>query len=225
MRINKFIALSTGMSRRAADTIIEEGGVTVNGHAPTPGQAVSSDDDVRLNGEQLLAPETKTLIALNKPKGYVCSRDGQGAPTIYGLLPEQYQHLKSVGRLDKDTTGLILLTNDGDLANKLTHPSFAKTKVYMIELDKDLEQTDTDKISKQGVKLQDGLSKLELDRQRADGKHWQVTMHEGRNRQIRRTFEHLGYKVVRLHRTEFGPYTDDALAPTQTFMVIEASDF
>lgn len=206
MRINKFVAQATGMSRRAADAIIEQGRITVNGELASAGQAVGAEDEVRMNDILLSSPDSKILIALNKPKGYVCSRNGQGAPTIYSLLPEQYQNLKSIGRLDKDTTGLILLTNDGDLANKLAHPGFAKTKVYMIELDKNLESNDADKISKQGVKLQDGISRLGLDKTGANAKHWQVTMQEGRNRQIRRTFEALGYRVINLHRISFGEY-------------------
>lgn len=221
MRINKFVALSTGMSRRAADAIIEQGKVTVNGLAPTPGQSVTNNDDVRLDGKILTTPDSSTTIAMNKPRGYVCSKDGQGAPTIYSLLPEQYQDLKSVGRLDKDTTGLILLTNDGELANRLTHPSFVKTKIYEIKLDKALTASDYKAISVAGIKLDDGPSKLALQSLSSDNLEWQIQMHEGRNRQIRRTFRALGYEVQNLHRTDFGPYSIKQIAPTQTFTIID----
>src|SRR5262249_23712271 len=133
---------------------------------------------------------------------YVCSRRQQGsAPTIYSLLPQKYQHLKPVGRLDKDSSGLIPLTNDGQTAHQLMHPSFHKIKRYEVTLDKPLAPKDEQHIA-QGVTLPDGPSKLQL-KQLDNRTHWQVTMHEGRNRQIRRTFGAIGYSVTTLHRVEF----------------------
>ncbi|MBI1856715.1 rRNA pseudouridine synthase [Candidatus Saccharibacteria bacterium] len=145
-------------------------------------------------------------ILLNKPVGYVCSRNSQGNQTIYNLLPANLHHLKPVGRLDKNSSGLLLLTNDGQLAYELTHPKFEKIKKYKIALNKDLGQADFQKITQQGVLLEDGLSTLALDLINNQRKEWKVIMQEGRNRQIRRTFEHLGYRVIKLHRTHFGPY-------------------
>ena len=157
---------------------------------------------------------------LNKPEGYVCSRTGQGSTTIYELLPKHYADLKPVGRLDKDSSGLILLTNDGNLANQLTHPSFRKTKIYEVTLDKPLTKTAQNKIEK-GVQLDDGISQLNIKKiqNRYDRKFF-VFMREGRNRQIRRTFGALGYKVVKLHRTGFGPYKLDGLETGQNKEII-----
>lgn len=201
MRINKFIALSTGISRRKADDLIERGVVLVNGTAPEPGMQVEDSDTVTINGQPIATSSIITII-LSKPLGYVCSRNGQGSKTIYELLPEDLHHLKPVGRLDKYSSGLLVMTNDGDLANSLTHPSNQKQKIYRVTLDKSLTDKDKTRIE-HGVMLEDGSSKLGLNGHDAT---WTVTMHEGRNRQIRRTFSALGYNVVRLHRTHFGPY-------------------
>ena len=138
----------------------------------------------------------------------MCSRRAQGdAPTLYDLLPKELRVLKTVGRLDKDSSGLILLTNDGDFTFQMTHPKFFKEKVYEVKLDRDLEPLHQQMIGDFGVQLEDGISKLglmRLDENKRDS--WQVTMNEGRNRQIRRTFAALGYKVVALHRKQFGKY-------------------
>lgn len=148
-----------------------------------------------------------TYLGMNKPAGYVCSKRRQGeAPTIFELLPSEYRDLKTVGRLDKDSSGMILLTNDGDFAFQMTHPKFTKTKVYEVELDKRLEALHQQEIADFGIEIGDGISKLGLESMDESRKRWVVTMHEGRNRQIRRTFAALGYQVVKLHRTKFGPY-------------------
>jgi 23S rRNA pseudouridine2605 synthase len=206
MRINKFIAAATGMSRRAADRAIEDGQVLVNNGQPTIGYEVQPGDLVTLEGHALVLPEKSLTILLNKPAEYVVSRDGQGSRTIYDLLPDEYHHLKPVGRLDKDSSGLLLLTNDGKLANELTHPKYQKTKIYEITLLKPLEPAHQRAINEPGVLLEDGPSKLQLEPLSDDRKSWQITMSEGRNRQIRRTFAALGYTVNKLHRTHFGPY-------------------
>src|ERR1700760_3036107 len=122
MRINKFVAASSGLSRRKADELIAKGSVTVNGKRVEQGQDVSDADIVKLGTNILKLPAAATIM-FNKPVGYVVSREGQGSRTIYELLPQQYQSLKPVGRLDKNSSGLLLLTNDGNLANDLTHPS------------------------------------------------------------------------------------------------------
>lgn len=205
MRINKFVALATGVSRRAADTAIAEGRVMVNNELPAMGYDVRKDDIVSLDGNILEADINAVIILLNKPVGYVVSRNGQGSKTIYDLLPAKYHGLKPVGRLDKDSSGLILMTNDGALANQLTHPRYAKTKVYDTELDKPLAPLHQQMISDHGIILEDGPSRLSLEKLE-DNTRWQITMQEGRNRQIRRTFAALGYTVTKLHRTHFGTY-------------------
>lgn len=212
MRLNKFIAQATGMSRRAADTAIEQGRVAINGQKAPLGTEVSHDDTVTLDNGIVTPAVKTTTIMLNKPIGYVCSRNGQGSKTIYDLLPPEYQQLKPIGRLDKDSSGLLLLTNDGDLAHELTHPSKQKIKVYEIKLDKPLAPLHHQMVQDYGVQLEDGPSKLQLDRlTEGDDTKWQVKMHEGRNRQIRRTFAALGYTVTTLHRTKFGNFTLDDL--------------
>jgi len=209
LRLNKHLAHKLGVSRREADEIIEQGRVTINGRVATLGARFSETDTVVF--DETLMPTTtprSTYILLNKPIGYVCSRRRQGdAPTIYELLPEQYHSLKSVGRLDKDSSGVLLLTDDGDFAHRMTHPSFHKTKEYEVALDHDLEPLHQQMISDYGIELEDGRSQLTLARIHDDGrKEWTISMHEGRNRQIRRTFAALGYTVTKLHRTRFGNY-------------------
>ncbi|MDR3125908.1 MAG: pseudouridine synthase [Candidatus Nomurabacteria bacterium] len=202
-------------------------------------------------------------MLLNKPVGYLSSRRSQGGkPTVYDLLPTKYQNLKTAGRLDVDSSGLMLLSSDGDLIQRLTHPKFQKTKVYEIVLDRSLQPLHQQMISDFGIDLPDGKSKLLLEKiekspnifstlspalrtngaDRTTGsppesglpdpgmgmspgsdrlghtakvekifgdfsdQHWRVTMHEGRNRQIRRTFAALGYNIKQLHRTQLGPY-------------------
>lgn len=212
MRINKYVALHTALSRRAADAAIAEGRVLVDGTPPPAGMQITEEMNVTLDGKTLTSPGDVRTILLNKPVGYVCSRNGQGNKTVYELLPEPLHHLKPVGRLDKDSSGLLLMTNDGQLAFELTHPKFQKTKKYKIALDKNLAPDDYERIAGKGVLLDDGLSKLELEMINNQAKEYKVTMSEGRNRQIRRTFDSLGYKVVKLHRTHFGPYRLDKLA-------------
>jgi 23S rRNA pseudouridine2605 synthase len=208
MRLNKYVALCTGMSRRAADQVISWGRVKVNNFTPDAGYTVLPDDTVTLD-EHVITPTPKfTTIIMNKPAGYVVSREGQGSKTIYELLPDAMHHLKPIGRLDKASSGLILLTNDGNLANQLTHPSYKKEKIYEIELYIPLAPDDKKHIER-GVKLEDGISKLRL---KGANKKWTVTMSEGRNRQIRRTFGELGYTIATLHRIKFGDYTLEGTA-------------
>ena len=188
MRINQFIAQHTSLSRRAADAAIDECRVTVDGQLAKPGDQVSSKKLVALDGAIVDArPIKNQTIMLNKPTSYVCSRNGQGSKTIYQLLPQELQHLQPVGRLDKDSSGLLLLTNDGELANQLTHPRYQKQKVYQVILSKPLNLIDQRSLE-QGIELDDGISKLMINPSK-DSKQVQVTMSEGRNRQIRRTFD------------------------------------
>jgi 23S rRNA pseudouridine2605 synthase len=216
MRVNKFIAQSTGLGRRTVDMLISEKRVTVNGQLASIGQEVIPNDTVSLDGQSLATQKTITIV-LNKPVDYVVSRAGQGSQTIYALLPSDYQALKPVGRLDKESSGLLLLTNDGQLAQELTHPKFVKEKTYQVRLNKPLTTTDKAKLGK-GVMLEDGPSQLQLSND-VSATSYRVTMHEGRNQQIRRTFTALGYHVTRLHRTSFGTYELGSLAPGK-FQVI-----
>lgn len=206
-RLNKYLALHLGLSRRGADELIEKGSVAINGQPAIIGARVETSDTVTVKGKPVDTSTQKIYLALNKPTGYVCSRRRQGDnPTIYEFIPEQYRSLKPVGRLDRDSSGIILLTNDGDFALQMTHPRYAKIKRYEVALDKPLEPLHQQMISDFGVDLDDGKSQLTLERMTDDRLQWVVTMGEGRNRQIRRTFAALGYSVTRLHRTNFGNY-------------------
>ena len=209
-RLNKYLALQLGISRREADVLIDSSTVEINGRPAALGARVKPGDNVTVASASISKkPQKLIYLALNKPVGYVCSRKPQGnSPTIYTLLPAEYHRLKPVGRLDRNSSGLLLLTNDGDFAYRMTHPKFTKTKIYHVQLDNDLAPLHQQMISDFGVQLEDGRSQLTLARlsdERRD--KWQVTMSEGRNRQIRRTFSALGYEVKRLHRVQFGNYT------------------
>jgi len=206
VRLNKYIAASTTLSRRNADDAIARGRVTVNGTTAGQGMNVTESDVVTLDGHVLTPVVKARTIQLNKPRGYVVSRNGQGSKTIYDLIPQQYHDLHPVGRLDKDSSGLLLLTNDGQLNQELTHPSKQKVKLYEVSLDTPLQPLHQQMISDHGLMLEDGLSRLQLERVDENRLQWLVTMHEGRNRQIRRTFNVLGYTVSRLHRIRFGDY-------------------
>lgn len=222
LRLNKHLALSLGISRREADNLIDQKKVKINDKIATLGARFTDRDTITVNGRKIADKVAFEYISMNKPTGYVCSRRQQGEnPTIYELLPEKYHQLKTVGRLDCDSSGLILLTNDGDFTYRMTHPSFYKIKIYEAKLDKGLEPLHQQMISDYGITLNDGPSKLQLERMNdTDRKNWIVTMHEGRNRQIRRTFESLGYKVTGLHRTNFGSYALDDIKPGK-FKVVD----
>lgn len=208
LRLNKYLALQLGVSRREADNIIDAKRVTINGRATTLGARFTEGDKIAVDGKELGGKVAYQYIALNKPSGYVCSRAQQDAnPTIYELLPPSLHHLKTVGRLDLDSSGLIILSNDGDFTYEMTHPRFSKVKIYDVRLESALSPLHQQMISDYGVILEDGPSKMQLERKNeTDRKNWIVTMREGRNRQIRRTFGSLGYTVLELHRTNFGNY-------------------
>lgn len=227
VRLNKFLAQRLSLGRRSVDNLIQHGQVHVNGQVPELGARVKPGDSITVHGKRILAedPSDFMYVLLNKPVGYVCSRRQQGdTPTIYRLLPPEYTHLKTVGRLDKDSSGIILLTNDGELAHQLTHPKFAKIKVYEVTLSAPLQPLHHQMINDHGIQLPDGASKLQLERLvEGDDTRWKVTMHEGRNRQIRRTFAALGYDIAALHRTQFGRLQLTDLHD-QLFRVIQKSD-
>ena len=204
VRLNKFLAERIGVSRREADDLIAAGKVKINDKPAELGARLDEKDKIWYNGSIIPFETEYIYLAMNKPVGYVCSRRAQGdAPTIYELIPKEYQKLKTVGRLDKDSSGLILLTNDGDFAFEHTHPKFKKEKIYEVELDKPLEPLHQQMISDYGVMLDDGPSRFIIIH---DNNKYIVKISEGRNRQIRRTFAALGYTVTKLHRTNFGKY-------------------
>jgi pseudouridine synthase len=215
MRINKWLALHTDLSRRKADEAVANGRVRINGNVAKIGDTVSGGDKLMLDGKAITSNEQFTTIMLNKPVGFVCSKVGQGSRTIYDLLPAKYHHLKPVGRLDKYTSGLLLMTNDGTLLNQLTHPSFNKEKVYFVELHKPLTDAALTHL-KRGVDIDDERQSYLRVTQKFDVDSdaiYTVRLNEGRNRQIRRTFDALSYDVVRLHRSEMGDYKLGTLKP------------
>lgn len=215
MRLNRYIAQYSGYSRRKADELIEQKRVVVNREVANLGTQVSDSDSVIIDGKKVIPISRETVVVLlNKPVGYVCSQDGQGAPTVYDLLQNRMKDLKIAGRLDKDSSGLVVLTNDGQLLNELTHPSNDKEKVYTVMLGKTLEDGAIAKIAK-GINIGDErISKMSvIPLPKPDT--YEVRIYEGRNRQIRRSFEALGYSVVSLHRTNLGPYSIEGLSPKQ----------
>lgn len=222
IRLNKHLALQLGVSRREADALIERGKVTVNGDVAPLGARIRNNDKVIVDGKHVGESTDKRYFALHKPVGYVCSRRRQGDnPTIYELLPSEFHTLKPVGRLDRESSGILLLTNDGDFAFEMTHPKFAKTKLYHVELDRPLQPLHQQMISDFGIQLPDGVSKFTVSRLESGSSAttaettpvYEVTMHEGRNRQIRRTFAAMGYSVTRLHRVQFGGFSLGGLQP------------
>ena len=210
IRLNKFIANSGVCSRREADNFIMAGVVTVNGEVVTElGTKVNiNTDDIRFNGERLKG-ESKVYIVMNKPKGYVTTAsDPHADKTVMDLLKGCPSRVFPVGRLDKNTTGVLMFTNDGEIAEKLTHPSYDKKKIYQVSLDDKLKKEDFDKILS-GVELNDGLiaadalEYIEEDDHRKLG----IEIHSGKNRIVRRIFESLGYEVKALDRVYFAGLT------------------
>jgi 23S rRNA pseudouridine2605 synthase len=209
MRLNQYLAHATGLSRRRADQLIAAGQVTVDDRPAQIGQQVGAGQRVNLDGQEVQAQDYQTIM-LHKPAGYITSRQQQGAaPTIYQLLPPELHQLKPIGRLDKDSSGLLLLTSDGQLAQRLGHPSAGKWKRYHITVDRALSETELAAL-RQGVKLDDGLSRLDIT---PTGKGYEVRLQEGRNRQIRRSLAAVGRRVLLLHRYQVGELELGRLAP------------
>ena len=214
VRLNKYIANSGVCSRREADNLILAGVVTVNGEVVTElGTKVNiNTDDIRFNGERLKG-ENKVYIVMNKPKGFVTTAsDPHADKTVMDLLKACPTRVFPVGRLDKNTTGVLMFTNDGEIAEKLTHPSYDKKKIYQVSLDSKLRQEDFEKILS-GVELNDGtiaadeLEYIEADDHRKLG----IEIHSGKNRIVRRIFESLGYEVKALDRVYFAGLTKKGL--------------
>ena len=214
IRLNKFIANSGICSRREADQYIQAGVVTVNGEVVTElGSKVNVlSDDIRFNGERIRGEE-KVYIVMNKPKGFVTTAsDPHAEKTVMDLLKNCSARVFPVGRLDKNTTGVLMFTNDGEIAERLTHPSYDKKKIYQVILDKPLAQEDYDKIL-EGISLSDGDIKADefeyIDAE--DHRKLGIEIHSGKNRIVRRIFESLGYEVKALDRVYFAGLTKKGL--------------
>lgn len=210
IRLNKFLANAGVCSRREADEFIQAGAVKVNDEVVTElGTKVLRSDKVLFH-DQPVTIEKKVYVLLNKPKDYVTtSDDPQNRKTVMDLVKDACpERIYPVGRLDRNTTGVLLLTNDGDLASKLTHPKFLKKKVYHVFLDKPVSANDLQKIS-DGIELEDGVIKADaIDYpDPEDQKQVGIEIHSGKNRIVRRIFESLGYRVVKLDRVQFAGLT------------------
>ena len=210
IRLNKYLANAGVCSRREADEYIQKGEVTVNGVVATElGMKVKRSDEVKFQ-DQPVTLEKKVYVLLNKPKDYVTtSDDPQQRKTVMDLVKDACpERIYPVGRLDRNTTGVLLLTNDGDMASKLTHPKFLKKKVYHVYLDKNATEEDLQKIA-EGIELEDGevhADSIEYADDR-DKSQVGIEIHSGRNRIVRRIFEKMGYRVVKLDRTQFAGLT------------------
>ena len=211
VRINKFISQSGICSRREADKLIKKGVVHVNGEkCLTLGAKIKIDDKVEVNGK-IVNPERKVYILLNKPKDFITTKnDTHNRKTVFDLLKGVDKRVFHVGRLDRNTTGLLLFTNDGDLSKKLTHPSYKVKKIYYVTLDKAINYTDIKKI-RNGIKIENEIIKVDnistLDKKNEVG----IEIHIGKNRIVRKIFEKIGFKVVKLDRIMFGMLTKQNL--------------
>ena len=208
-RLNKFISNAGVCSRREADELIKAGKITVNGKVILEmGYQVQSKDKVKYQGKALKS-ETLRYVLLNKPKGFITTmKDDRDRRTVMSLVSKACdERIYPVGRLDRQTTGLLLFTNDGEMAKKLTHPSHQIKKIYQVELNRAITERDFNAIL-EGIELDDGVIKADdLAVVTEDKKTIGIEIHSGRNRIIRRIFEHLGYSVEKLDRVMFGKLT------------------
>ena len=206
MRLNKIIADAGITSRRGADELISDGRVTVDGRLIRElGAKIDPDNhEVAVDGETISRSLTKSYLVLHKPRGVLSTMyDPEGRPSLADFIDLRKERLFHVGRLDKDSEGLILLTNDGDLTFRATHPSFGLEKTYIIEFEGRLE-TGVDKVLLKGVELEDGMGRV-LSFKQLSANWIEVKIHEGRYHIIRRLMEAVGVEVLRLIRTNFGP--------------------
>ncbi len=211
VRLNKYLSNAGVCSRREADVLIQTGVVSVNGEIITElGYKIKKGDKVQYDGETINA-ETKRYVLLNKPKGFITTMDDPlGRKTVMGLVINACkERIYPVGRLDRDTTGLLLFTNDGDMAKKLTHPRYEATKIYHVETDKPVQKEHLELLMR-GIELEDGRIQADKAEYVTDGKSARevgIEIHSGKNRIVRRMFEKLGYEVVKLDRVQFASLT------------------
>jgi len=211
MRLNKYIAHSGICSRRKAAELVKDGYIKVNGKKETnPSYMVEEGDEVSYMGKPIERVRKKYYLLLNKPKNVITTmEDERGRKTVWDIVREKVDtKIYPVGRLDRNTTGLLLMTNDGDLIQKLSHPSSKVKKIYEVILNKPLEEKDLEAISK-GLELEDGRAEVDTISyiQELPPNHIGVELHSGKNRIIRRIFEHLDYEVLRLDRVYFAGLT------------------
>ncbi len=214
MRLAKYLAHAGIASRRAAEDLIRAGRVTIDGRTVLdPARDVGDVHRVTVDGEPLAGPESRVVYALHKPRGVVSTaRDPQGRPTVVQLVPLDRRRLYPVGRLDAESTGLILLTNDGELAHRLTHPSFEVPRTYRARVAGPPLREPALQRLRDGVRLEDGVTAPARVR-RLGAHELEITLHEGRNRQVRRMCEAVGHPVRSLTRIRFGPLELGDLQP------------
>ena len=210
MRINKFLAESGVASRRASDQLITDGVVKINGKIAKLGDEVNAGDSVSVNGKLVNTVKKYDYYIMNKPKGYVCTvKDDKGRKTVMDLLPKNAKRLFPVGRLDYDSEGLLILTNDGDLTFRLTHPKNEVPKTYLVKTEKPVSDEDLVKLRSgvyiDGVKTQ--KCNIRLIETLKTGSKLHITLTEGRNRQVRKMFESIGNFVDFLKRIKIGDLT------------------
>jgi 23S rRNA pseudouridine2605 synthase len=212
MRLNAYLARSGVASRRKADELIKAGRVSVNGEPGQLNTFVETSDRVEVDGREVSAQPLAHLL-LHKPAGVVTTAsDPQGRPTVVGLIPRDVR-VVPVGRLDVDTTGALLLTNDGELAHRLAHPKYEVEKVYETEVEGEPSDETLRRLA-QGLKLEDGMT-APAEVRRLTPSTIELSIHEGRNRQVRRMLEAVGHPVRALHRSRYAGLTVEGLAPGQ----------
>ena len=222
MRLNRFLALAGVASRRSAEELIRSGRISVNGRVCTElATQITSEDHVRVDSKIVKAKEF-VYILLNKPAGYVTTKsDDRSRPTIYELLPRHLPQLAHVGRLDLESEGLLLLTNDGELTVRLTHPRYKVPKEYRVTLDREFDMAESAKVKK-GVYLAEGRARFDAI-YKINPRQVRVVLTQGIKRQVRRVFAALGYKVKRLERTKIGELSDPTLK-SGAFRMLKRSD-
>jgi 23S rRNA pseudouridine2605 synthase len=210
MRLNAYLARAGVASRRRADELIKAGRVTVNGEAGQLNTVVAAHDRVELDGEEV-ARQRLTYVLLHKPAGVVTTaRDPQGRPTVVGLVPRE-PRVVPVGRLDADTTGALLLTNDGQLSHRLAHPRYGVEKTYVADVEGDPDE-DALRRLREGIELEDGRTAPARARSLGSGRV-ELVLHEGRKHQVKRMLGAVGYPVRRLHRSAYAGLTVEDLEP------------
>ena len=220
-RLNKrMVELGLAESRRKADELIRSGKVSVDGKTTDElGKKVSDQNEVLVSGKSGIKRDD-IYVAFNKPKGLICSHNGQGGQTIFDKLPKNFAGLKIAGRLDRDSEGLVILSSDGAFVNELIHPSRNKQKTYIVRTNQEISTEEIDKLNK-GVKLEDGVSKLKVKAIKPN--EVRIIMTEGRNRQIRRSLEAVGKKVISLQRIKLGNFALGSITPNE-FRFIKPED-